>query len=107
MTKQRAVASAPRAPALLRQQVYLRLREAIEAGTFAPGARLPPSREHARALGVARNTVLWAAERLQAEGYLVARVGDGTYVAERSAPPHNKARVAASPRSSCCRSEAA
>ena len=73
-------------PAHLRQQIYLRLREAIEAGTFAPGTRLPPSREHARALGVARNTVLWAVERLQAEGYLVARVGDGTYVSERSVP---------------------
>ncbi|HEV8313836.1 MAG TPA: PLP-dependent aminotransferase family protein [Burkholderiaceae bacterium] len=65
----------------LRQQVYLQLRAAIEQGTFAPGARLPPSREHARVLGVARNTVLWAVERLQAEGYVVARVGDGSYVA--------------------------
>ncbi len=68
-----------RAP--LRQQVYLRLRAAIEQGTFAPGSKLPPSREHAKALGVARNTVLWALERLQAEGYVVARVGDGSYVA--------------------------
>ena len=67
-----------------RQQVYLQLRSAIDAGTFAPGARLPASREHARALGVARNTVLWALARLQAEGYLVGRVGDGTYVAERA-----------------------
>ena len=65
----------------LRQQVYLQLRAAIEQGTFAPGARLPPSREHAHVLGVARNTVLWAVERLQAEGYVVARVGDGSYVA--------------------------
>ena len=87
--------AAAKAPALLRQQVYLRLREAIEARTFAPGARLPASREHARALGVARNTVLWAVGRLQAEGYLVARVGDGTYVSERtSAPVRGKARGA-------------
>lgn len=69
------------APASLRQQVYQRLRAAIEDGTFAPGARLPPSRDHALALGVARNTVLWALERLRAEGYVVARVGDGSYVA--------------------------
>ncbi|MGY4826986.1 MocR-like pyridoxine biosynthesis transcription factor PdxR [Sphaerotilaceae bacterium SBD11-9] len=68
-------------PATLRQQVYLRLRTAIEQGTFAPGSKLPPSREHAQVLGVARNTVLWALERLQAEGYVVARVGDGSYVA--------------------------
>lgn len=65
----------------LRLQVYQRLRAAIEQGVFAPGARLPPSRDHARSLGVARNTVLWALERLRAEGYVVARVGDGSYVA--------------------------
>ncbi len=72
----------------LRQQVYLRLRHAIEQGTFAPGSKLPPSREHAQALGVARNTVLWALERLRAEGYVVARVGDGSYVAPDLATLH-------------------
>jgi GntR family transcriptional regulator / MocR family aminotransferase len=76
----------------LRQQVYLQLRDAIDAGTFAPGARLPASREQARVLGVSRNTVLWALERLQAEGYLVGRVGDGTYVAERSGTAPRAAR---------------
>ena len=81
----------------LRQQVYLQLRDAIDAGTFAPGARLPASREHARVLGVSRNTVLWALERLAAEGYLVARVGDGTYVSERKAgaPRSSRGGVAA------------
>ena len=76
----------------LRQQVYLQLRDAIDAGTFAPGARLPASREHARVLGVSRNTVLWALARLQAEGYLVARVGDGSYVSARTGPPRRTAR---------------
>lgn len=74
----------PRAPAaapgLLRQQVYEQLRSAIEQGRLRAGTRLPPSREHAASLGVARNTVLWAVQRLQAEGYVEARVGDGTYV---------------------------
>lgn len=65
----------------LRQQVYLQLRGSIEQGAFAPGSRLPPTREHAQVLGVGRNTVLWAVERLKAEGYVVARVGDGSYVA--------------------------
>jgi GntR family transcriptional regulator / MocR family aminotransferase len=65
----------------LRQRVYQQLRQAIELGTLAPGARLPPSREHAQALGVARNTVLWALDRLRAEGFVIARVGDGSYVA--------------------------
>ncbi|WP_088279698.1 PLP-dependent aminotransferase family protein [Ideonella sp. A 288] len=65
----------------VRLQVYRQLRAAIEQGSFAPGARLPPSREQARLLGVSRNSVLWALERLRAEGYVVARVGDGSYVA--------------------------
>lgn len=68
-----------------RLQVYRQLRAAIEQGTFAPGSRLPPTREHAQLLGVSRNTVLWALDRLQAEGYARARVGDGSYVAENLA----------------------
>lgn len=79
-------------PSQLRQQIYLRLRAAIETGVFAAGARLPASREHARALGVSRNTVLWALERLQSEGYLAARVGDGTYVVPRGADVGRGAR---------------
>ena len=72
----------------LRQRVYEQLRSAIEQGRLPAGTRLPPSREHAASLGVARNTVLWAVQRLQAEGYVEARVGDGTYVSQAaSAPP--------------------
>lgn len=70
-----------RASAPLRLQVYRQLRAAIEQGSLPPGARLPPSREHAASLKVSRNTVLWALQRLQAEGYVLARVGDGSYVA--------------------------
>lgn len=66
----------------LRQQVYEQLRRAIEQGSLRTGTRLPPSREHAASLGVSRNTVLWAVQRLQAEGYVEARVGDGTYVSQ-------------------------
>lgn len=65
----------------LRQQIYLQLRQSIEQGVFKPGIRLPASREQAKNLGVSRNTVLWALDRLQAEGYVVARIGDGCYVA--------------------------
>lgn len=79
--------SANRSPArprreTVRQQVYLELRRAIEQGTFKPGTRLPASREQAVTQGVSRNSVLWALERLQSEGYVVARVGDGSYVAD-------------------------
>lgn len=69
----------------LRQRVYEQLRSAIEQGRLRAGTRLPPSREHASSLGVSRNTVLWAVQRLQAEGYIEARVGDGTYVSQAAA----------------------
>lgn len=72
--------------ATLRQQVYAQLRSAIEQGRWPAGTRLPPSRTHAGLLGVSRNTVLWAVQRLLAEGYVEARVGDGTYVAQALAP---------------------
>lgn len=81
----RANAPAPcRPPATLprRLVVYQQLRGAIETGIFAPGSRLPPSREQAIALGVSRNTLLWVLKRLRAEGYVRARVGDGSHVSE-------------------------
>ncbi len=86
--------------ATLRQQVYERLRGAIEQGSLRAGTRLPPSREHAAALGVSRNTVLWAVQRLQAEGYVEARVGDGTYVSQAAggATTRTQQQLVASPR---------
>ena len=78
----------------LRQQVYDQLRRAIEQGSLPAGARLPPSREHAASLGVSRNTVLWAVQRLQAEGYVEARVGDGTYVSQAAGAPPTQGLVA-------------
>jgi GntR family transcriptional regulator/MocR family aminotransferase len=65
----------------LQRQVYAALREAILAGRLRPGTRLPSSRTLANDLGAARNTVVGAFEQLAAEGYVEARVGDGTRVA--------------------------
>ncbi|SEO18504.1 MocR-like pyridoxine biosynthesis transcription factor PdxR [Actinacidiphila rubida] len=62
------------------------LREAVRDGRLAPGSRLPSSRVLARDLGVARNTVADAYGQLVAEGWLTARQGSGTSVAERPAP---------------------
>ncbi|MCT4351793.1 PLP-dependent aminotransferase family protein [Streptomyces sp. Je 1-79] len=62
------------------------LREAIQDGRLAAGARLPPYRSLAADLGVARNTVADAYAELVAEGWLSARQGSGTRVAERAAP---------------------
>lgn len=62
------------------KQLVERLRAAIRSGALAEGTRLLPSREFAARIGVSRNTVVTAVEQLVAEGYLVARVGSGTYV---------------------------
>src|SRR4249920_3754813 len=61
------------------QAVFDRLRQGILVGTLPAGARLPPTRALAEELGVARQTVVLAYERLASEGYV--RAGSGTYVA--------------------------
>jgi GntR family transcriptional regulator/MocR family aminotransferase len=65
----------------LQQSVFDRLRQGILSGTLAAGSRLPPSRTLSEELGVARQTVVLAYERLAAEGYVRPRAGSGTYVA--------------------------
>lgn len=60
--------------------VFRHVQQAVLSGVFAPGARLPPTRAMATELGVSRQTVVFAYERLIAEGYLQARSGVGTYV---------------------------
>ncbi|MFE6411295.1 PLP-dependent aminotransferase family protein [Streptomyces sp. NPDC057837] len=69
------------------------LREAVRSGRLAPGTRLPPYRSLAADLGVARNTVADAYAELVAEGWLTARQGSGTRVAERAALLRPAARV--------------
>jgi GntR family transcriptional regulator/MocR family aminotransferase len=61
------------------------LREAVRSGRLAAGTALPSSRALAADLGLARNTVADAYSQLVAEGWLAARHGSGTWVAERSA----------------------
>ena len=66
----------------LTTRLYRELREAVRDGRLRPGDRLPPTRELATQLELSRGTVTTAYERLVAEGFLVARVGAGTYVAD-------------------------
>ncbi|MBL1084861.1 PLP-dependent aminotransferase family protein [Streptomyces actinomycinicus] len=68
------------------------LREAVRSGRLAPGTRLPPYRSLAADLGVARNTVADAYAELVAEGWLTARQGSGTQVAERAEPLRSAVR---------------
>ncbi|MGW1002938.1 MocR-like pyridoxine biosynthesis transcription factor PdxR [Streptomyces sp. NPDC002520] len=69
------------------------LREAVRNGRLAPGTRLPPYRSLAADLGVARNTVADAYAELVAEGWLTARQGSGTRVADRAQPLRPAERV--------------
>jgi GntR family transcriptional regulator / MocR family aminotransferase len=69
------------APEGLTRQLYTQLRTAIATGRLRAGERLPPTRDLARQLGVARLTVATAYDWLRAEGYVFGRVGAGTYVA--------------------------
>ncbi|MFH9823840.1 MocR-like pyridoxine biosynthesis transcription factor PdxR [Streptomyces bobili] len=76
------------------------LRDAVRGGRLAPGTRLPPYRSLAADLGVARNTVADAYAELVAEGWLTARQGSGTRVADRVEPLRHAVRgpVEAAPR---------
>lgn len=65
----------------LQRQVYDQLRALILSGRAGSGARLPSTRALASELAVSRNTVAAAYDQLLAEGFLVGRVGSGSYVA--------------------------
>ncbi|NUS26344.1 MAG: PLP-dependent aminotransferase family protein [Streptomyces sp.] len=68
----------------LRRGLTDALREAVRTGRLASGTLLPSSRTLAADLGIARNTVADAYADLVAEGWLTARQGSGTRVAERT-----------------------
>jgi GntR family transcriptional regulator/MocR family aminotransferase len=63
-------------------QIYRQLRAGILEGRLAGGTRLPSTRDLATQLGVSRKTTLDVFERLLSEGYLSARAGSGTFVAD-------------------------
>lgn len=58
------------------------IRAAVRNGSLRAGTRLPASRTLARDLDVSRGVVVRAYEQLAAEGYLRARQGRGTEVAD-------------------------
>ncbi len=84
----------------LRAQLEYELRAAIRAGRLRPGVKLPPSRVLAEELDVSRGVVVEAYSQLIAEGYLTARSGDGTRIADGPAqqPSAPRAPSPAEPR---------
>jgi GntR family transcriptional regulator, transcriptional repressor for pyruvate dehydrogenase complex len=69
------------------EETVERLGTAIRLGLLPPGARLPPERELAEQLGIARSTLRQALTTLTQSGHLVSVRGrsGGTFVAD--APP--------------------
>ncbi len=73
----------PDASVPLYLQIKDQLQERIERGVLLPGTRLPATRTLARELEVSRVTVVNAYAELEAEGWVRAHVGRGTFVSDR------------------------
>jgi len=73
----------PEAKEPLQLQIVRAVTAAIQGRRILPGTALPGSRQLAEELGVHRNTVVLALQRLEAEGWIEARPNRGTFVAER------------------------
>src|SRR5215469_26086 len=71
----------------LTTQIYSAIRESIENGRLASGARLPSWQDLAAQLGVSRGTVRVAYERLIAEQFAIGLGPAGTRVTERPSRP--------------------
>jgi len=66
----------------LYRQLYLQVRDMIESGRIARGARLPATRELAGQLGLNRTTVSAAYELLETDGLITGHVGRGSFVVD-------------------------
>ena len=68
----------------LPDEVATRLSEAIQAGEFAVGDRLPSERLLGEQYAVSRAVVREALSKLKSEGLVTSRAGSGVYVTERN-----------------------
>ncbi len=82
------------------RQIYNELRRAMLSGRIPPGTRLPATRVLAGELTVSRNTIVSVFDLLAQEGYVVSRVGAGTYVADDLPEDHQLPEFDARPASS-------
>src|SRR4051812_3382016 len=80
-----------------RELLLTALRDAVRSGRLPPGTMLPPSRNLAADLGLARNTVAEAYAELVAEGWLASRQGAGTWVVDSHVAPALPPRTRVAP----------
>lgn len=64
------------------RRIFELIRQAILSHQLQGGSKLPSSRALSAEIGCSRNTVIAAYEQLLAEGYVEARIGSGTVVAD-------------------------
>jgi GntR family transcriptional regulator/MocR family aminotransferase len=64
----------------LQMQIYEQIAAGIREGRLKPGGILPSSRDLSKRLGVSRNTVSEAYEKLVADGYISTAPARGTFV---------------------------
>lgn len=67
-------------PLLMAERIAADIQHQILQGQLPPGSPLPSLRDHARACGSAKNTVVKAYEMLVAEGFIEPRRGSGFFV---------------------------
>ena len=84
------------AAASLQRQIYRLIRDAILQGHLPADLRMPSTRALAGQLQVSRITTALAYQRLVDEGYLYARAGSGTFVAD-TLPQSYQSQPAAAP----------
>ena len=70
----------PNAPKLVYEQVADHIEARIQAGEFAPGARLPAERDLATEYGVAYDTIRRATALLRERELILTIIGRGTFV---------------------------
>ena len=68
----------------LHEQIAASMQNLIAEDNLEPGSRLPSERQLAQTLGVNRATVREAICLLQERGLVEIRIGDGTYVADKT-----------------------
>lgn len=74
----------PSPDATLTASAFEELISYVVHGTWKAGDRIPPERELCRQLGIARTSLREALKAMELIGMLESRVGDGTFVCDRS-----------------------
>lgn len=77
-----------KSPVPLHAQIEVLLREMIELPEYKQGGFLPKEIDLAKRLGISRNTLRQATNKLEYEGLLVRKKGIGTKVAEKTVSTH-------------------